>query len=198
MGVFTGLTNKTKENIQLDAGALYKNFNVASDTPATATAKLIGATEGGGQLSFVPEVRQIPVDGAKGPVKGFEVIDSWTATLTATLKELKPDNIKLALGAATVTSSTSPAGYQKIVPDENFEDSDYLTNVTWIGKLLGSDDPVMIVLKNALCLNGFNLQVADKTEGTVPVVLTAHYDVTDLSAIPVEFYTPNMTSTTTT
>lgn len=193
--MITGLTSLTKKNIQLDAGALYKNFVPATDTPATASAKLIGATEGGATLAIVPEVRQIAVDGAKGPTKGFEVIDSWTATLSATIKEVKADTVKLALGAATVTTSTSPADYDKIVPDADFDDTDYLTNITWIGKIIGSSNPCMIVLKNALCLNGFNMSAADKAEGTFDIVLTAHYDVASLDEVPVEFYLPTISST---
>ena len=193
--MITGLTSLTKKNIQLDAGALYKNFVPATDTPATASAKLIGATEGGATLAIVPEVRQIAVDGAKGPTKGFEVIDSWTATLSATMKEVKADTVKLALGAATVTTSTSPANYDKIVPDADFDDADYLTNITWIGKIIGSANPVMIVLKNALCLNGFNMSAADKAEGAFDIVLTAHYDVASLDEVPVEFYLPTISTT---
>lgn len=193
--MITGLTSLTKKNIQLDAGALYKNFVPATDTPATASAKLIGATEGGATLAIVPEVRQIAVDGAKGPTKGFEVIDSWTATLSATMKEVKAETVKLALGAATVTTSTSPADYDKIVPDADFDDADYLTNITWIGKIIGSANPVMIVLKNALCLNGFNMSAADKAEGTFDIVLTAHYNVASLDEVPVEFYLPTISTT---
>jgi len=188
--MFTGLTSNTKKNIQLDAGALYKNYDPATDTPATASAKLLGATEGGGTLALVPEVRRIAVDGAKGPTKGFEVIDSWTATLTSTLKEVNAESIKLALGAATAEASSTPADYTKITLKNDFEDADYLSNVTWIGKIAGSDDPIMIVLKNALCLNGWNLTFADKQEGNVPIVMTAHYDVTSLDDVPVEIYTP--------
>jgi len=192
----TGLTSTTKKNLQLDAGALYKNFIVGSDTPETATAKLLGATVGGATLAIVPEVRQISVDGAKGPTKGFEVIDSWTATLTANLKEVTKESIALALGAATVdtSSSTLPTGYAEVTPKADFENSDYLTNVTWIGKISGSTNPIMIVLKNALCMNGFNFTVADKAEGQVPLVLTAHYDVSNLDSVPVEFYTPTIST----
>ncbi len=33
MTIFTGLTSTTRKNIQLDAGALYKNFVPGTDTP---------------------------------------------------------------------------------------------------------------------------------------------------------------------
>lgn len=190
--MFTGLTANTKKYLQLDAGAIYKNFVVGTDTPSTASAKLIGATEGGATIAIVPEVRQIAVDGAKGPTKGFEVIDSWTATLSANIKEVSAAAIQLALGASTSSTPTSPTGFTKVVPDSEIADSDYLTNITWIGKISGSDDPIMIVLKNALCMNGFNFTVQDKGEGNVPCVFTAHYDVADLDAVPVEFYIPTI------
>ena len=194
MSIITGLTSNTKKNLQLDAGALFKNYNPASDTPATATAKLLGATVGGATLALTPEIRQIEVDGAKGPTKGLETIDSWTCTLTANLKEVTVDSIKTALGSATSSTPTSPASYTKIVLNEEIVDGDYLSNVTWIGKMSGSNNPIMIVLKNALCLNGFQFTVSDKSEGNVPIVLTAHYDVADLETVPVEIYVPNISA----
>ena len=188
---FTGLTSNTRKNIQLDAGALYKNYTPGTDTPATASAKLIGATEGGATISIVPEIRQIPVDGVKGPTKGYEVMESVTATLAANIKEVTAESVKLALAAATV-DTTDLASYSKITIDEEILDADYISNITWIGKISGSSNPVMIVLKNVLCLNGFSFAVADKSEGVVPVTLTAHYDVSDLEDVPVEIYIPDV------
>ena len=195
MKIFTGLTSNTRKNLQLDAGALFKNYDPATDTPETATAKLIGATVGGSTFSAVPEVRQISVDGVKGPTKGYEVIDGWIVTLTSTIKEVTVASIKLALAAATSTATSTPADYTKIELKE-LEDSDYVDNITWIGRMSGSEDPIMIVIKNALCLNGFSLQAQDKNEGSVPVVFTAHYDVSDLKEIPVEIYVPDVAAST--
>jgi len=188
---FTGLTANTKKNIQLDAGMLYKNFTIGSDEPGSSAAasKIIGATEGGATFSAVPEVRQISVDGVKGPTKGFEVIDSWTATLTANIKEVTKDTIALALGAVTI-SSTDISGYNQVTPNADFADSDYLNNIVWVGKITGSASPIMIELSNVLNPNGFSLKVADKSEGNVPVVLTAHYSADALDTVPFKIYTP--------
>lgn len=199
MKVFTGLTGNTRKNLQLDAGALFKNYNPATDTPESASAKLIGATVGGSTLSIVPEVRQIAVDGVKGPTKGYEAIDSWTVTLTTNIKEVTVDSVKLMLAAAvsttTNTSTTSPipAGYTKINLKE-LEDSDYIDNITWIGRISGSDSPIMIVIRNAINLNGFSMQAQDKNEGQLPAVFTAHYDVSDLEDVPVDIYIPNQSA----
>lgn len=192
MARITGLTANSKKHFLLDAGAIYKNYDPATDTPATATTKLIGATVGGSSFSLTPEVRQMPVDGAKGPTKGLETIDSWTAVLTTTVKEITVNSLALALTTATATTSTSPADYTKITLSEDIPDTAYLTNITWVGKIAGSDKPVMFVLKNALCLNGLTINMADKSEGNVPVTLTAHYDVADLEAVPVDIYMPDI------
>ncbi|MBR0523100.1 MAG: hypothetical protein IJJ75_07900 [Firmicutes bacterium] len=191
MSKITGLKSTSKKNFQLDAGALYKNWSIGTDTPANASSKLIGATQGGATIAITPEIRQMEVDGAKGAVKGLEVIESWAATLTATVKEITPASIQLALADSTV-STTAVTGYTKIVPGEDLTDEDYLTNVAWVGKLLGASDPIVIILKNAVSLNGWNLQVQDKNEGGVPLVLTAHYDVADLDDVPIEIYMPTV------
>ena len=191
MSKITGLKSTSKKNFQLDAGALYKNWSIGTDTPANASSKLIGATQGGATIAITPEIRQMEVDGAKGAVKGLEVIESWAATLTATVKEITPASIQLALADSAV-STTAVTGYTKIVPGEDLTDEDYLTNVAWVGKLLGASDPIVIILKNAVSLNGWNLQVQDKNEGGVPLVLTAHYDVADLDDVPIEIYMPTV------
>ena len=66
------LRTTTPENLLLGVGAFYKNFVIGTDTPATATSKLLGATDGGGTLAIVPQIRQVSVDGAPGDVKGLK------------------------------------------------------------------------------------------------------------------------------
>lgn len=192
--MITGLTSTSKKNFQLDAGALFKNYNPTSDTPSTAASKLIGATQGGFTAGITGEWRQFEVDGVKGPTKGYEVLDTWNATISTTVKEVTADTIALALGAATATAVTSPANYTKVTLDNEVADSDYIGNVTWIGKIIGATDPMMIVFKNVLGLNGLNFQVADKNEGGIPLTLTAHYDPADLDKPPVEIYMPTVST----
>ena len=79
----------------------------------------------------------------------------------------------------------------KITGKPYIEDSDYVDNITWAGTISGTDEPVYIVLKNALSLNGLNLAVADKAEAVLPITLTAHYDRNDLENPPYEIIYPN-------
>ena len=194
--MFSGVTTTTSKKLQLDAGAFLKNYDVTSDTWETAKAtKLIGATAGGGSFSAVPTIRRIEVDGVKGATKGFEALDEWVVTMTANVKEITADAIKMALATGSSTSVKSPSSattsnYNKIIASNDIADTDYIDNITWVGRLSGSQLPVIIVLKNALCTNGFTLTTQDKSEGVVAITLTGHYDPTDLSVVPFEIYYP--------
>lgn len=191
--VFSGFTSGTAEKLLLDAGAFFKNFEVGTDTfeSAVAAGKLIGATAGGGNFTATPTVRRIEIDGVKGNAKGLEVIDEWVVTLMANVKEISTDVIKDALGAATVENG--PSGYKKITANNYIELTDYLDNVVWVGKLSGSDTPVIIEVKNALSTGGLTLNMADKSEGLIATTFTGHYDADDLDTPPFAVYYPDST-----
>lgn len=201
--MFSGVTTNTSKHLQLDAGAFLKNFDPTTDTWESAKAtKLIGATAGGGSFAAVPTIRRIEVDGVKGATKGFEALDEWTVTMTANVKEITANAIKMALATGSSTDAKSPStgagavstnNYHKIVAANDLSDSDYMDNITWVGTLSGSALPVIIVLKNALCTNGLTLTTADKSEGVIALTLTGHYDPTDLSIVPFEIYYPIVT-----
>lgn len=194
--MISGVTSNTSKHLQLDAGAFLKNYDPNTDTWATAKdTKLIGATAGGGTFAAVPTIRRIEVDGVKGATKGFEALDEWVVTMTANVKELTADALKLALATGSYVGAKSPSAegannYNKITAANSIADSDYLTNVTWVGTLSGSNLPVIIVLKNALCTNGLSLTTADKAEGVVTLTLTGHYDPSSLDDPPFEIYYP--------
>lgn len=187
MAKITGLTSNTPKNLLLGAGAFFKNYDVTTDTPATAATKLIGATQGGGTFSAVPTVRQIAVDGSKTNVKGLQTIDEWVVTMTANVKEVTADSIVLALGAGTKASSTTPAG-TKVTANDDISDDDYIDNITWIGSLNDGSKMVAIVLKNGLSINGLTVTPADKNEAVIPVTITGNYDLDDLDTAPFEIY----------
>ena len=196
MALFSGITTNTPKHLQLDAGCFFKNYNPASDTPQSASAKLIGATAGGGSFSAVPTIRQIEIDGKRGAVKGLETIDDWVVTMTANVKEITADVLKLALatGASSAYTTSASAPYTKVVASSELADAHYIENITWIGRLSGTQNPIMIVIKNALATNGLTLTVADKAEGVIPVTLTGHYTISDMETPPFEIYYPNIAS----
>ena len=188
----TGLTSNTPENLLLDAGAFFKNYDLSKTYAQNVSAgALIGATAGGGSFSAVPTVRKIEVDGAKENVAQLQTIDQWVVTMTANVKEITADTIELALGASTKTTPTNPTSYSKILGNADFAEGDYLDNFTWVGRLSGNANPVIIVIKNALALGGLSITMADKNEAVIPVTVTGHYDLDDLDTPPFEIYYPS-------
>lgn len=190
---FTGFTANTAKKLLLDAGAFVKNYDPTTDTWDTIKdTKVIGATQGGGSFSAVPKVRRIEIDGVKGAAKGLEALDEWVVTITANVKEVSADAIALALASSTSAPAEQPEGYTKISANNDIALDDYLDNIAWIGRLSGSQTPVIIVVKNALNTNGLSLTMADKAEGVIALTFTGHYDPENLDSPPFEIYYPEV------
>ena len=195
MATYSGYTSETPKSLLLDAGAFFKNFYVGTDTfeSAVTAGKLIGATQGGGQFSAVPTIRRIEVDGIKGAAKGLEVIDEWVVTLTANVKEVTKASIQMALTA----SETGTSGdYDTIEAKNEILLTDYIDNITWVGKLSGSNSPVIIQVYNALNSTGLDLNVTDKAEAVLALTFTGHYVDTDLDTPPFKIYYPKAITNT--
>ena len=194
--VFAGFNKETPEHLLLDAGAFFRNFTFeaegeSNDTFETAVAagKLIGATKGGGEFSAVPAIRQIEVDGVKGRAKGLEVIDSWDVYLKATVLETTTESIKAALSAAEVNSGSNEK-YDVITGNAAIGLDDYVENVTWVGTLSGSDEPVIIQVYNAINTDGLKLTMQYKNEATIPMTFYGHYTFDDLDSPPFKIFYP--------
>ena len=187
---YSGYTNKTAENLLLDAGAFFKNFEVATDTFDSAVTgnKLLGATTGGGTFSAVPTIRRIEVDGVKGAAVGLEVIDEWVVTITANMKELKKEVLALALASGSIDETDIK--YSEISASGVIALTDYVDNITWVGRLSGNDEPVIIQVYNAIATGGLTLQSADKAEAVLVLTFTGHYKDTDLDTPPFKIYYP--------
>lgn len=162
--MLTGVTSETKQNIQLGAGVLCSGFVSATKV----ISGIIGASRGGGSFTAVPTTRQIPVDGMPTHTVGMEVIDDWIATLNVTLLDTTETAIKLALGAADVTSGVIKARHE--IKEEDYED------VYWVGNKAGGGF-LAIKLLNARNKSGFNFTIVDKGEGTFSLALIANYSI---------------------
>ena len=194
MGRPTGYTNKTKRNLLLGAGALYKNFVVGTDTPSSATAKLIGATQGGLEFKAVPTIRNIQIDGILGKVADLDVIDAWETSLAGSFIEINSEVIRRSLAAV---SQSSDSDYDIFQGSTEFDSDDYLTNVTYVGTLAGSETPVIIQVNNAIDTQGLTFKTEDGKEGTVDVTFEGRYAISDNGVPPFKIYWPKTAVTNT-
>jgi len=194
MAMVTPVRPETYENLQINAGCFVKNFQYESiadaDALRTALASaitsgegILGATRGGGTFVVTKEIRKPDVDGVRYDFKGGKFVDSADARLNTTIIEVTPENIKDALGSATITTT----GDKKVIKMNTvIAPTDYLTNIVWVGDL-ADGRLVAIVLYNALNTADFSLTFADKNEGTLPVEFHAHQaNVNDFDTAPFE------------
>lgn len=189
----SGFTQKTAENLLLDAGAFFVDYDVDTDTFETAvtSGKLLGATRGGGQFSAVPEIRRIEVDGVAGSAKGLTVIDSWAVNMTANILEVSKAVLEKSLAASEVDDTTNED--YDIIKAKNFiELTDYIDNITFVGTLSGSNEPVIIQVYNALNTTGLTLQTQSKNEAVIAMTLEGHYDAEELDNPPFAIYYPKI------
>jgi hypothetical protein len=182
----TGYNIKTLNHLLLDAGALYKNFGLEGQT-------LIGATSGGNELDIKAKVRQIAVDGVKADnAKGLEVIDSVSTSLKCNFLEMTEEILKAALIADV--DSVSDTNYDIMTGKTIIEDTDYIKNIAWVGTISGKPSkPIIIVIYNALCLDGLQLKAVDSKDNVLAVTFTAHADPTTPQALPYKIYYPKLT-----
>lgn len=187
---YTGFTGGTAEKLLLDAGAFFRNYDMATDTFETAVTagKLLGATRGGGQFSAIPEIRDIEVDGVNGKAKGLQSIDAWAVKMSANLLEVTKQVLADALGASSIDESG--LDYDVITAKSKIELTDYIDNITFVGKLSGSTSPVIIQIFNVMNVNGLTVQTQPKNEAVVALDFEGHFDPDTLEEIPFKIHYP--------
>lgn len=193
----SGLNCSTPNNLVLDAGALYFNIDETAfthdppyDDPVTqalANATLAGATRGGATFETGKETRHVEVDGMRYPIKGLERIDGYTPTLTVTMIEMSAANLQRLLGSSTATTL---GNFTTIDLSAEIASTDYITNVALVTTLSGSDDPVILVLRNVLMTESASLAFEDKSEAGIEATFTAHVSPCSPYTSPVTLYVP--------
>lgn len=194
---YSGFTKETAENLLLDAGAFFKNFNVETDDfdKAVAAGKLLGATKDGGEFSAVPEIRQIQVDGVKGKAKGLDILDAWDVYIKANVLEIKKESLAAALCASKVDEENNDK-YDVITAKNYIDLEDYIENITWVGTLSGSSEPVIIQIYNAINTDGLKLTTKDKDQSVIAMNFSGRYDAADLDTPPFKVLYPKREETT--
>ncbi len=180
MGLFTVIPQDTFDGLQLDAGVLLKKFDPAKVT-APADEDIICATTGGINISCVPTYSDLGEDVDNCPVNTKELkhLDGWDCKMSFTALGTSPENIKLALGAATVSTT-------KVTPNRDLKQADF-SDIWWAGDR-ADGGVVAACLKNALSTGGFTIQTTKNGKGQVSVELTGHVSIEAQDTMPMEFY----------
>lgn len=185
-----GVTADTVKNILFGAGTIHKGLKQTTGEWNFAES-LVGATSGGSKLSIVPEVYDVPVDGADVLVKGLRVKTGEKATLEVNFIELSTDVIAAAAMGAVGESDVT--GYALIESKADIEVGDYWDNIAFVGKML-NNKPVIAILDNALCTTGFEQEGKNKEGAVGKYTFECHADPdTDMDKLPWRIYYPEGT-----
>ena len=192
---FHGFSADTPKRILCDVGALILNYDFEKSYRENVDeGKRIGATQGGTVFAANPQGRYVRVDGLPENSELLYIVECWKPTLAPKMLEQDSANVKLALGAAKVESTTiKDAKYHKITPKDDFDDSDYIQNITLATKIKGSDFPVLIVLYNAISFGGLSWTFSDNSEVTSDITFNGHYKIgeyEDIGDPPFAMYIP--------
>lgn len=178
----TGITTDTAKHMVLDAGAVYLNYGEPEE-------RLFGATREGSEFTVEHEIREIEVDGLRGPTKGFRRVVEEHVRLTVNLLEMSAENVKTALVGASVDNTTD-SDVRSVTRSLAMADIEYLTNIALVADYSGSSEPVVIILKNALSDGNFTLSASDREESVAELQFTGHFDPENLDQSPFEIRFP--------
>lgn len=184
-----GVTAETTKNVLFGAGTIHKGLKYTEGTGWNFEATCIGATSGGSKLSIVPEVYDVPVDGADVLVKGLRVKTGEKATMEINLIELSSEVIAAAAMGA-VSESSDVKNYDLIESKPDIEVGDYWENIAFVGKLL-NNEPCIAILDNALCTTGFEQEGKNKEGAVGKYTFECHADPdSDMDKLPWHIYYP--------
>jgi hypothetical protein len=182
-----GITTNTYKKFVIDSGAVYKNYGESGEA-------LLGATRGGNSFVIETELREMPVDGAKGSVKGDKRITRVVAKITANFVEINPAILQLANpGSVVADYPVSPATktHDSVTRALQIALTDYVTNIAIVGEVTGnSAAPFIGIIKNALAEGNFELTLADSDEGVISITFMSHFDPSALDTEPWEMRWP--------
>ena len=149
------------EPIVIDAGLVYKNWGETGEA-------MLGVTRGGNSFQVEPEYKEIERDGARGKEKHMKRLINLDANLVVNLMTLSKENIKDAVGCASVDGDV-------VKTKLDVEETDYIDNITLIGEKLGGGY-IRITIFNAFSDQGIEIAMEDREETVVETTFAAHFD----------------------
>lgn len=179
--MLNAVSEETVHHYALNSGILAHSFDFEGVTSAETflakvkdeafAANLFGATQGSTSISENRSYWSPDHNGKRNPTVGQSFPDTAEPSISATLVEMTPANIKLTSGVADVTGEGTTA--ITIQPRATIKEGDYLPNVIWFTNY-ANKGIIGAVIDNALCTTGMNWSVDDKKIATCKVEFKAH------------------------
>lgn len=161
-GVFAGIAPDDND-ILLGEGVYYKNYGLGGEA-------IIGATSGGSKFELVREIKEIPVDGAYGPIKGLRRFKRYYPRFIVNFLKTTYETLTLGVNA----DYTDEGDYKKVTFRINIEDADYVDNIAFVGNK-HDGKPCIIIIENVLNDGNLEYEHKEKEELVGEMTYTSHY-----------------------
>lgn len=191
MGLYTKISDDAFDTLQLDAGVLLSTFDPTDPYTAPASENIIATTTGGINTTCTPTYSDFgeDVDNVPNNMKEFKHLDGWECAMSFSSIKFNAANTAWALGASestVVAAGQNTAGYTKIVPRRDVQQTDF-RDIWWVGDK-ANGGAYAVKLKNALSTGGLNIQSSKNGKGTNQMTITGHVSINAQDTMPMEFY----------
>ena len=186
-----GITESTPSNIPLGAGTWFKGLKFTEGTGWAGT--VLGATSGGSSIKITPEVLDIEIDGAMALAKGLAVMQGGTGEAEVNFAELNKDILTMTTLGEVISADSEHhvEGFDCIQTKNAITEGDYVENLGFVGYTADQSKQIIVIMDNALCKSGFQLDPKNKENAVVKATFTAYGGIdTDLDRVPVRIYYP--------
>lgn len=196
MDLITAVTADVINKLSPDAGLVMVDVDLSSVEDAESMVALIeenrgdpehwiGVTDGGITVNEGRSFWSPTFDGKRMPFIGDKFLDTAEPTVSFTLLEMTPENIKSASAAADIVGSAPKVVVQ---PRASVRKNDYHTNLVFV-TMIGTDGLYVVEQDNALCTKGLDQSTGDKSVAQTSVEFAAHKsDPTKLDTLPQRYY----------
>jgi len=178
-----------------------KAINILMTTPDTTitllhngmNSTLLGATRGGSTFTVEQEIREMPVDGSKGRVKGDSRITKSIPKISANFVEISADLINYALPGSNKSDYPATMGktHDLLVRSLDLAITDYLTNIALVGETTSSPTNFAeYIINNAIAEGNYEIGMADNDESILKLVFFGNFTTADLDTEPFSIYYP--------
>lgn len=167
--------NYYDKKVFLDSASVFivdDDFSLDSIDIASIASNCIGLTQGGADFKAKPDIKELKFDGSNGrPIAGTKRIAKWDVTLEVNAIELLDNTFTLSLLEKKVDEHNK---FTEYVPIEGVIGDKFYKNVLLVGKTTDGKDAVILV-RNAINTEGFNLKTEDEKEGICKLKLEGNY-----------------------
>lgn len=188
----TGLTEDSFKHLLIGPGAIMADFDLETFDPDDETTWGIplGATKGGNKFNYDQEYHVAEPDGTLGAIKGMEWLVAANGSIETQLMELSQDNLSRIMSNFDMKSYNER--YNIFEHNGEIAPSIYST-IALVAELIGSSDPIIIILENARATTGLEANLdTGKEDVVLPVTFESRYDGASPTKVPVKILYPKL------